>query len=339
MRCAVALTTVLLALASCSSQPSSTAPATPRPASAPVVESKSVPTPHRQWLNLAYATRSGYEKLDLYVPVRRPGQSRDPGLVVYVHGGAWLEPGNVKANWLSLVFVNAFLSLGYAIASVNYRLSSEAPFPAQIQDVKTAVRWLRAHAARYGYDPGEIAALGDSAGGQLVALLGTSQGVAALEGASLGYPHVSSGIKAAIVLYPDINFLAERAWLSQIPFCAGKYLNPNLPDSAASQYLGAPVQTVPARARAADPVTYLTPGRQLPKFLIAQGTHDCTVPYQGSVEFYQALAKFAGPAAAQLILEPGKGHVSSPADVGVTFNFTELKVPVIKLLRETIGPG
>ncbi len=302
-----------------------------------MVTSKLIPTPHRQWLNLAYATRSGSEKLDLYLPVRRPAHSRPPGLVVYVHGGAWLEPGNVKTNLVSQTFVNFFLAAGYAAASINYRLSDEAHFPAQIQDVKTAVRWLRAHAARYGYDPGEIAALGDSAGGQLVALLGTPQGVAALEGASLGYPRVSSSVKAAIVLYPDINLLAERAWLSQIPFCAGKFLNPDLPDSAASKYLGAPVQTVPGRARAADPITYLTPGPHLPRFLIAHGTHDCTVPYQGSVEFYQALVKFAGPAAAQLILEPGAGHFSPPAEVN--FNFTELKAPVIRLLRETIGPG
>jgi acetyl esterase/lipase len=302
-----------------------------------VVTSKSIPTPHRQWLNLAYATRSGYEKLDLYLPAHLPAHSRPQGLVVYVHGGGWLEPGNVKANFVSQTFVNFFLAAGYAIASINYRLSSEAHFPAQIQDVKTAVRWLRAHAAQYGYDPAEIAAMGDSAGGQLVALLGTSQGVPALEGTSLGYPGVSSSIKAAVVLYPDINLLADQTWLSQIPFCAGKYLSPNLPDSPGAKYLGAPVQAVPARARAADPMTYLTPGRPLPKFLIAQGTHDCTVPYQGSVKFDQALVKFAGPAAAQLILEPGKGHFSPPTEVN--FNFTELIAPVIKLLRETIGPG
>ena len=337
VRCALTLAAVLAVLASCSSQPPRTTTTTPRPARAPVVTSKLIPMPHRQWLNLGYATLSSAEKLDLYMPVRHPGLPRNPGLVVYVHGGGWLEPGNVKGNWVSQTFVNAFLAAGYAAASVNYRLSSQAHFPAQIQDVKTAVRWLRAHAAQYGYDPAEIAAFGDSAGGQLVALLGTSQGVPALEGSSLGYPRVSSSIKAAIVLYPDINLLADGAWLSQIPFCAGKYLSPNLPDSLGAKYLGAPVQTVPARARAADPITYLTPGRPVAKFLIAHGTHDCTVPYQGSVEFYRALVKFAGPAAAQLILEPGKGHFSPPAEVN--FNFTELKAPVAKLLRETIGRG
>ena len=245
VRCALTLAAVLAVLASCSSQPPRTTTTTPRPARAPVVTSKLIPMPHRQWLNLGYATLSSAEKLDLYMPVRHPGLPRNPGLVVYVHGGGWLEPGNVKGNWVSQTFVNAFLAAGYAAASVNYRLSSQAHFPAQIQDVKTAVRWLRAHAAQYGYDPAEIAAFGDSAGGQLVALLGTSQGVPALEGSSLGYPRVSSSIKAAIVLYPDINLLADGAWLSQIPFCAGKYLSPNLPDSLGAKYLGARCRAFP----------------------------------------------------------------------------------------------
>jgi alpha/beta hydrolase fold len=97
-----------------------------------------------------------------------------------------------KANSFSLTLVNFFLSLGYAAASIDYRSSNEAHFPAQIEDVKTAVRWLRAHAATYGYNPDAMTAVGDSAGVQLVALLGASEGVAALEGSELGYPQFSS---------------------------------------------------------------------------------------------------------------------------------------------------
>lgn len=203
----------------------------------------------------------------MYLAVPRTAQAEPPGLVVYVHGGGWLEPGNVKANLVSQTFANALLSAGYAVASSR----------------------------------------------------------------------VSSSIKAAIVFYPVINLLADRAWLSEISFCTGKYQNPDLPGSAASQYLGAPVQTVPGRAMAADPMTYLTPGRPVPKFLIAQGMHDCTVPYQGAIEFYKALVTFAGPSAAELILEPTAGHFSPPAEVN--FNFAELEQPALKLLRETIGPG
>jgi len=332
VRDTLTIAAVLLLLVSCSSQTPGTAPTSTRPASASRTTTAPIPTPHRQWLDLAYANRSSAEKLDLYLPIHRAVDSGPPGLVVYVHGGAWLAGQGDKANSVSLTFVKFFLSIGYATASINYRLSNEAHFPAQIEDVKTAVRWLRAHAGRYGYDPLEIAAFGDSAGGQLVALLGTSEGVPALEGASLGNPHVSSSIKAAIVLYPDINLLAEQKWLSENPACAGKVTNHNLPDSPASKYLGAPIETVPGRAKAADPITYLTPGRQLPKFLIAHGKDDCTVPYQGSIAFYDALVKVAGPSAAQLIIEPGEGHFPN-------FNYTELESPAIKLLRETIGPG
>jgi acetyl esterase/lipase len=151
----------------------------------------------------------------------------------------------------------------------------------------------RAHAGQYGYDPAKIAALADSAGGQLVSLLGTSAGVAALEGAQLGNPGVSSSVKAAIVLYPDVNFLSGATWPSEM--------------------------------------TYLTPGRQLPEFLITQGTQDCIVPYQGAVEFYDALIKTGGSSAAQLIMERGEGHYPD-------FNYTQLESPIIKLLRGTIGP-
>jgi acetyl esterase/lipase len=335
VRSGLALAAALL-MAAWLPQAANTAGASPRlvstPPAATTTTTSPLRAPHRQWLNLAYATVSSAEKLDLYMPFQRPVGAKAPGLVVYVHGGAWLQGQGDKANYVSLTFVNFFLSLGYAAASVDYRLSDEAHFPAQIEDVKTAVRWLRAHAAQYGYDPNEIAAMGDSAGGQLVALLGASEGAPALEGSFLGNPRVPSSIKAAIVLYPDIDLLAEEAWLSENPACAGKFSNPNLPGSPASKYLGAPVQAVPARALAADPVTYLAPGKQLPKFLIAHGKDDCTVPYQGSVEFYNALVKMAGPSAAQLIIEPGEGHFPS-------FDYTELEAPATKLLRATIGPG
>ena len=124
----------------------------------------------------------------------------------------------------------------------------------------------------------------------------------------------------------------ENTWLSENPACTGKYMNPNLADSPASEYLGGPVQSVVARARAADPITYITKARQTPKFFIAQGTDDCTVPYQGSVALYHALVKAHGPSAAQLLLEPGYGHYP-------VFNYAEIIAPAERLLKETIGPG
>ena len=116
--------------------------------------------------NLEYA-RVGDKKLllDLYLPEKPQGPLP---LVIWIHGGAWL--GGDKADCPARRLVQR----GYAVASVNYRLSNEAIFPAQIKDCKAAVRWLRAHTAEYGLDAGHFGVWGASAGGHLVALLGTS---------------------------------------------------------------------------------------------------------------------------------------------------------------------
>ena len=129
-------------------------------------------TAHR---DLAYV-KDGHrlQALDLFVPARRSGPVP---LIIFVHGGGWI--GGTKDNCPPLRA--GFTDRGFAVASINYRLSSDAIFPAQIEDCKAAVRWLRAHATEYGLDPEHFAAWGSSAGGQLVALLGTSGGVKEFE--------------------------------------------------------------------------------------------------------------------------------------------------------------
>src|SRR4051812_4543175 len=120
--------------------------------------------------------KGGHERqrLDLYVPERADNPLP---VIVWVHGGAWLA-GSKEGGGPALPFVGK----GYAVASVNYRLSQHATFPAQIEDCKAAIRWLRAHAETYHLDPDHIGVWGASAGGHLVALLGTSGGVEELEG-------------------------------------------------------------------------------------------------------------------------------------------------------------
>jgi hypothetical protein len=95
--------------------------------------------------------------------------------------------------------------------------------------------------------------------------------------------------KVRHIFYPEVDFLSEDKWLAANPACAGKFSNPGLPNSPASMFLGGPVQAVPNRARAADPITYLAPGKPLPKSFIAHCNNDCTVPYPGSVELYNAM--------------------------------------------------
>jgi len=135
------------------------------------------PAGYRLVENLDYVGAANpRQMLDLILPDTLDPKPRP--LVVFIHGGGW--EGRSKENPGTLF---ALLEGGaYAGASLNYRLSSEAIWPAQIHDVKAAIRWLRAHAADYGIDPGRIAVFGISAGGHLVSMLGVSQGVAELEG-------------------------------------------------------------------------------------------------------------------------------------------------------------
>ena len=115
---------------------------------------------------LAYVTNGhDRQKLDLYLP-KNPTNAP---LIVWVHGGAWRSGSKERTP------AQIFVEEGYAVASINYRLSQHAVFPAQIEDCKAAIRWLRVHAKEHGYNPDRIAAWGSSAGGHLVALLGTAE--------------------------------------------------------------------------------------------------------------------------------------------------------------------
>lgn len=122
----------------------------------------------RKWLDLAYASASPAQKLDIYLP--DAGDGPFP-VIMAVHGGAFM--GGDKAD-MQLKPMLEGLARQYAVVSINYRLSGESLFPAQIHDVKTAIRWVKANARRYALDGSRIALWGGSAGGHLSALAGTS---------------------------------------------------------------------------------------------------------------------------------------------------------------------
>ncbi|QDU94907.1 alpha/beta hydrolase [Lignipirellula cremea] len=135
--------------------------------------------------------------LDLYLPA---GVERPP-LVMFIHGGGWQSGSRKKCPV-------AFLTeSGYAVASVSYRLSDTAVFPAQIHDCKAALRWLRAHADEYGYDASRVAVAGTSAGGHLATLLGVTADVAALEGTVGGNADQSSRVQAIVDYYGPSDFV------------------------------------------------------------------------------------------------------------------------------------
>ena len=250
--------------------------------------------------DLAYASLSPAQKLDLYYPA---GNGPFP-LVVNVHGGAFMMGD--KADPHKQPALAQLVASGYAVASVNYRLSGEAKFPAQIQDVKTAVRWLRAHAGEYRLSSENIGAWGDSAGGHLVALLGTSCGVADLEGANLGCADQSSCVQAVVDWFGPIDFLQMDRQFDG----TGCPQDHDEPDSPESRLIGAPIQERPDLAGAANPITYITP--HAPPFLIQHGTADCLIPPQQSQLLYEALCTAAGKEAMTLTVLPGAGHGGNP---------------------------
>jgi acetyl esterase/lipase len=245
--------------------------------------------------NETYAPVSSSHKLDIFLP---HGDGPFP-LVLNIHGGAFMFGSK---EMLDVPVARALLEAGIAVASLNYRLSGEASFPAAVQDVKAAVRFLRANASRYNLD-GRIIAFGQSAGGNLASLLGTSAGESLFEDPSLGHPDVSSNVQGVIDWFGPTDFLQMDAQ-AKSEGCPDSAQRHAMPDSPESRYLGAPISTVPERVRAANPIAYITPDD--PPFLIQKGSGDCTVPVGQSQILADALKKAGVPAEFDLL--EGAGH-------------------------------
>jgi acetyl esterase/lipase len=255
--------------------------------------------------NLAYTDTSDSQVLDLWLP--EDATDATP-LVIYIHGGAF--KGGDKAMVGGKV--QPLLDAGYAVASLNYRLSGEALFPAGAQDVKAAVRWLRANADTYNLDPDNFAAWGESAGGNLVSLIGTTGDQATvLDDADLGNADVSSAVQAVIHWYGPTDFLQMDTQAAAGGGCA----SPETHDPASSPesaWMGAAIQTVPDTVEQANPITYIATAQDLPAFSIAHGDADCNVPYQQSQILADALA--AVGATADLTILPGASHGDAQFD-------------------------
>lgn len=228
--------------------------------------------------NIPYAgTDNPRQRLNLLLP-RTPRNNRPLPVIVYIHGGAWLA-GDRAAGHGRLV---AYVAGGeYAGVSVGYRLTREAIWPAQIHDCKAAIRWIRANARKYNLDPYKIGVIGDSAGGHLVAMLGTSGGVKALEG-NLG-PHksVSSWVQCVVDRFGPSDILAMKDYPSR--------LNHDAASSPEGKLVGGRVSDKKDVAIAASPITYVSPDD--PPFLIIHGNKDVIVPYNQSQRLSAALKK------------------------------------------------
>lgn len=240
------------------------------------------------------------QKLDLFLP---PGATNPLPVLIWVHGGAWLGGSKEQSPALP------WLRRGYAVASLNYRLSQHARFPAQLEDCKAAVRWLRAHAAEHQLDPDRFAAWGASAGGHLVALLGTTGDVKSFDVGE--HLEVSSRVQAVVDFFGPVDFtLMQRQSLPNSP------IDHDAPDAPEAKLIGGPVQENKDKAAAANPVTYVTPDD--PPFLILHGNRDNLVPWQQSELLRDALQRANVPVTFRVIQGAGHGFGGPEIDRLIT---------------------
>jgi acetyl esterase/lipase len=246
-------------------------------------------------------------RLDLYLP---DGDGPWP-LLIACGGSAFLDDGG---SYYAAELAPWFTGAGFAVAGVCTRSSGQALFPAQVHDVKAAIRWLRAHAEEHGLDPDRFAIMGDSSGGWTAAMAGLTGD--RLEG-SVGVTGGSSRVQAAVALYPPTDFLQMDAQM--LPGACASFNElmgisdcHDDPGSPESRLMGFPIQTRPDEVRAANPCSYAS--ADAPPFLLAHGQLDALVPHGQSELLFEALA--AAGAEATFFSVPEIGHdkgIVSPA--------------------------
>jgi acetyl esterase/lipase len=221
-------------------------------------------------------------EMDLYRP---KGHWGDLPAIVCIHGGGWRKGSKVNHRKVA----QALAAHGFVTASISYRLSGEARFPAQIQDCKAAVRFLRAGAKEYGIDPDNIGAIGHSAGGHLAALLATSAGVPELEGEG-GNAGFSSAIQAVVPMGGQTDFLSERTRDISSAKDRGEIWR---------QFLGGSLEDKPETYRLASPLNHLD--KTDPPAWFITGENDD--PSTRAGQFRQQMAAFGVPAAGLSIIQ------------------------------------
>jgi acetyl esterase/lipase len=245
------------------------------------------------------------QQLDLYLP----DQGELHPLILWIHGGAFRmgSKEGIDFDPVPLEYVDQ----GYAVASLEYRLSQHALFPAQIEDCKAAVRWLRAHAADYRLDPSRFAAWGPSAGGYLAAMLGTAGHVAEFEVGA--HRAVSSRVQCVVDYFGPTDFLQMDD--QRLP----DGMVHDLADSPESELVGGPIQENRDKVARANPITYVT--RDVPPFLVVHGNRDPLVPYGQSLLLVAALQKVGADVTFHTVEGAGHGHFTDPAVPKLTAEF------------------
>jgi acetyl esterase/lipase len=241
-------------------------------------------------------------KMDIFYPKMASGVLP---VVVYVHGGGWT--GGDKAAGAGVNEIPEMIKRGYLVASINYRLAPQYRFPAMIEDAKCAVRFLKAKASDFGLDPGRIGVWGGSAGGHLVALLGTTDASAGFEGTG-GYADQSSRVQAVVDFFgpADLNIFFQR-----------------YQGTIMKEVFGA-ADANSDKLKVASPVTYIS--RDDPPFLIMQGDKDTVVPLIQSQILYDRLV--ADGVTASLVIVKNAGHSFTPSGGAISPGRAEITTMV-----------
>lgn len=296
--CSLIVTSLLL---SCSAEETFTPPPQPPPTPGPTVMATSISFERygATLTGVPYCTGDPAQTMDIYFP-----EAGGPWKVLaYVHGGSWMHGDKSEAA----MFANTMTDLGYLVASINYRLYPPGTFPSMIEDVKCAIRSLRAHASEYNLDPNRIAAIGPSAGGHLVSLLGTTQ---VSDGWDVGeYLDQSSRVQAVISMAGVMDLTrsfpnADIELMKRVGFGEHNVL-------------------------AASPITHVTPDD--PPFLLIHGDRDELVPVEQSQLMYDRLVQTGVPA--QLVVVQNAGHSFTSPYGSITPTFAEINQILLEFLE------
>lgn len=260
--------------------------------------------------DIVFVTINGQElKLDIAYP--KDSKKTLPA-VVYIHGGGF-EGGEKPTDQAVSFARNGFVGM-----AIEYRLSSVAKFPAAVHDCKTAIRWTRANAKKYGIDPDKIGVIGESAGGYLVAMMGTSGGDGYLEGDG-PYGEYESSVQAVVDLFGPIDFAVMK----------------DAPTGPVAKFLGKTAQEDLELAKKANPITYVD-ARDAPTLMI-HGENDDLVPIEQSELLDDALAKAGVKTRLVSVKNAGHGFSASPQGAAVSPSAKEIEAMEVQWFKDVFG--
>ena len=275
----------------------------------------------RKYLNVPYANLSSAQRMDIYLP---EGSEGPFPVLVFVHGGAFRMG---KRGDQQVQHYLTGLAHGFAVVSLDYRLSGEAVFPAGIQDCKAAVRYLRAHAEEYHLDPDRIAAAGRSSGANYVLMMAATSGTNIWNDLSLGNAEYSADIQCAVSWYAPTDFTQMDAMLEQNGL--GRFADHHKADSPESEYMGGSLPDLPVEyVEAANPASFISPS--LPPVLLQAGRLDPVVPYEQSILFHKKACEVCGEGRTVFEIIEGAKHADplfeTPENIERMWNFIKANV-------------